>query len=203
MSHAGPLPPRRPVAAPVDHLRRRRRLAAAALAGALLSCGGVLAQGYPKKPVTLVLPYAPGGTIDIQGRLLASGLTQKLGQPFIARNMPGATGAIATDFVAHAQPDGYTLLFGSSAQTTSVPMTEKVNYRLEDLAPVSASGRGSMVLAISLNTVATHVRNILNKTQCANRTEAATYAIRHGLQGAQSVTAALSPQGDDHGTIHD
>lgn len=111
-----------------------------------------IAQGaaaYPVKPVTLILPYAPGGTIDIQGRLLASGLSARLGQSFIARNMPGATGAIATEYVARSAPDGYTLLFGSSAQTTSVPMTDKVNYRLEDLVPVSASGRGAMVLAIS------------------------------------------------------
>ena len=107
------------------------------------------AQTFPSKPVTIVLPYAPGGTIDIQGRLLGNGLTQKLGQPVIVRNMPGATGAIATEFVARAPADGYTLLFASSAQTTSVPMTEKVNYKLEDLAPVSASGRGTMVLAIN------------------------------------------------------
>jgi len=104
---------------------------------------------YPNRPVTLVLPYATGGTVDIQARLLASGLTQKLAQPVIVRNMPGATGAIATDFVVHAIPDGYTLLFASSAQTTSVPLTEKVNYKLEDLAPVSASGRGTMILAIN------------------------------------------------------
>ncbi len=107
------------------------------------------AQTFPSKPITIVLPYAPGGTIDIQGRLLGNGLTQKLGQPVIVRNMPGATGAIATEFVARAAADGYTLLFASSAQTTSVPMTEKVNYKLEDLAPVSASGRGTMVLAIN------------------------------------------------------
>jgi tripartite-type tricarboxylate transporter receptor subunit TctC len=104
---------------------------------------------YPNRPVTLVLPYATGGTVDIQARLLASGLTQKLAQPVIVRNMPGATGAIATDFVVHSIPDGYTLLFASSAQTTSVPLTEKVNYKLEDLAPVSASGRGTMILAIN------------------------------------------------------
>lgn len=120
------------------------------LAAALLATAGTtLAQAYPAKPVTLILPYAPGGTIDIQGRLLASGLSARFGQSFVPRNMPGATGAIATEYVARATPDGYTLLFGSSAQTTSVPMTDKVNYKLEDLAPVSASGRGAMVLAIS------------------------------------------------------
>jgi len=106
---------------------------------------------YPNKPITIVLPYAPGGTIDMQARLLAYGLTTKLGQPIIVRNMPGATGAIATEFVSRSQPDGYTLLFASSAQTTSVPLTDKVNYKLEDLATVSASGRGTMILAINSN----------------------------------------------------
>jgi tripartite-type tricarboxylate transporter receptor subunit TctC len=121
-------------------------LAAAVLAA---TAHAQTAPAYPVKPVQMVLPYAPGGTIDIQGRLLASGLTTKLGQQFLVRNMPGATGAIATEYVARATPDGYTLLFASSAQTTSVPMTEKVNYRLEDLAPVSASGRGAMILAVN------------------------------------------------------
>lgn len=129
-------------------------LAACFATGAALAVttGGAFAQpgaGFPVKPITLILPYPPGGTIDIQGRLLASGLSARLGQSFVPRNMPGATGAIATEYVARSAPDGYTLLFGSSAQTTSVPMTDKVNYRLEDLAPVSASGRGAMVLAIS------------------------------------------------------
>jgi tripartite-type tricarboxylate transporter receptor subunit TctC len=121
------------------------------LFGAFCFYGALHAQiaPYPNRPLTMVLPYATGGTVDIQARLLASGLTQKLGQPVIVRNMPGATGAIATDFVVHAVPDGYTLLFASSAQTTSVPLTEKVNYKLEDLAPVSASGRGTMILAIN------------------------------------------------------
>ena len=74
------------------------------------------AQTFPSKPVTIVLPYAPGGTIDIQGRLLGNGLTQKLGQPVIVRNMPGATGAIATEFVARSAPDGYTVLFGAASE---------------------------------------------------------------------------------------
>jgi tripartite-type tricarboxylate transporter receptor subunit TctC len=136
---------------------------------------------YPNHPVTLVLPYATGGTVDIQARLLASGLTQKLGQPFIVRNMPGATGAIATDFVVHAVPDGYTLLFASSAQTTSVPLTEKVNYKLEDLAPVSASGRGTMILAINAQVPAK------NLTEFIAYGKANQGKISYGSSGTGSV----------------
>jgi tripartite-type tricarboxylate transporter receptor subunit TctC len=90
-----------------------------------------------------------GGTIDTQARIMGERLPAKLGKPVIVQNKPGASGTVATEFVALAQPDGYTLLSASSAQTTSVPMTEKVNYKLEGLILVSASGRGSMVLAIS------------------------------------------------------
>jgi len=82
---------------------------------------------------------------------MAERLAAKLGQPFVVQNKPGATGAIATEFVTRASPDGYTLLFASSAQITSVPMTGKVNYRLDDLVPISASGNGPMILAINGN----------------------------------------------------
>src|ERR1700704_2398875 len=109
---------------------------------ALEALGAAAAQAWPDRPVMLILPYPPGGTIDTQARIMAERLAARLGQPFIIQNKPGATGAIATEFVARAQPDGYTLLFASSAQLTSVPMTEKVNYRTEDLVPISASGSG-------------------------------------------------------------
>jgi len=147
-------------------LRRRLRLAVAAalLSGPLLS--GVLhaqpAPAWPAKPVTVIIPYAPGGTTDIQARVVAAGLSSRLGQSFLPRNMPGATGAIATEYVTRASADGYTLLFASSAQTTSVPLTEKVGYRVEDLAPVSVFGRGAMVLAIHAQVPARNLREFID-----------------------------------------
>jgi tripartite-type tricarboxylate transporter receptor subunit TctC len=121
-------------------------LAVAALGS---TAGPALAQAWPQRPVTMILPYPPGGTIDTQARIMSERLAAKLGQPFIVQNKPGATGAIATEFVIRSEADGYTLLFASSAQTTSVPMTEKVSYKVEDLVPISASGRGPMVLAVN------------------------------------------------------
>jgi len=105
------------------------------------------ADNWPQRPILVVLPYAPGGTIDYQARIMSAGISQKLGQPVIVESKPGAAGIIATDYVIRSKPDGYTLLFGSSAQTTSVPMTKKVNYKLSDLIPISASGNGPMILA--------------------------------------------------------
>jgi tripartite-type tricarboxylate transporter receptor subunit TctC len=131
-------------------LARRRFLQLAAGAVAAPASSPVArAQAYPARPVTLILPYPPGGTVDTQARIMGERLSARLGQPVIIQNKPGATGAIATEFVARSQPDGYTLLFGSSAQITSVPMTEKVNYRADDLVPISASGSGPMILAIN------------------------------------------------------
>ncbi len=120
------------------------------------------AQGWPQRPVMLVLPYPPGGTVDTQARVMGERLAAKLGQPVIIQNKPGATGAIATDFVARAEPDGYTLLFASSAQITSVPMTEKVNYKVEDLVPISASGNGPMILAINAKVPARTLKELID-----------------------------------------
>ena len=158
-----PLRPLRPL---------RRGLLHASAAGLVATATGALllsadpahaqpAQAWPVKPVTVIIPFAPGGTTDIQARIVSEGLSRRLGQSFLPRNMPGATGAIATEYVARAAPDGYTLLFASSAQTTSVPMTEKVNYKLEDLAPVSVFGRGALVLAIHAGVPAKTLREFI------------------------------------------
>src|SRR3974390_1516345 len=89
-------------------------------------------QSWPQRPITLILPYPPGGTVDTQARIMGERLAAKLGQLVIAQNKPGASGAVATEFVARVQPDGYTLLFASSAQTTSDCDLKRfsINFRL-------------------------------------------------------------------------
>jgi tripartite-type tricarboxylate transporter receptor subunit TctC len=108
-----------------------------------------VAQAWPQRPIMLIVPYPPGGTTDFQARIMGERLASRLGQPVVVQNKPGAAGIMATEFVVHARPDGYTLLFASSAQTTSVPMTEEVHYKLDDLIPISASGNGPMILAVN------------------------------------------------------
>jgi tripartite-type tricarboxylate transporter receptor subunit TctC len=149
---------------PKDQPDRRR---ASLLLGSLVLAAAVLpatagAQTWPDRTVNIILPYPPGGTVDTQARIVADRLQARLGKPFVVQSKAGAAGALATEFVARAEPDGYTVLFGSSAQTTSVPMTEKVNYRLEDLVPVSPSGRGPMVLAISSQLPAKTLREFID-----------------------------------------
>lgn len=104
-------------------------------AGALLCClvmlpaGESRAQGYPSKPIKLVVPNPPGGSSDIVARQLATGLSSELGQPVVIENRAGASGMVAAQFVAAAPADGYTLLFASTSVMAMNPVTfAKVPY---------------------------------------------------------------------------
>src|SRR5512138_4026182 len=86
------------------------------LIGILAACSswlapwhGAAAQGYPAKPVTLIIPFPPGGSTDIVGRIAADGMARELGQPIVVDNRGGAGGAIGARAIADAAPDGYTL----------------------------------------------------------------------------------------------
>ena len=109
-----------------------------ALAG-IGSASPALAQSYPSKPLHLIVPFAAGGTGDVLGRLLASKMSEGLGQPVVVEFKPGAGTTLGTDFVAKAAPDGYIILFSAST-TMSINATlySKLPYdTLKDLAPVS------------------------------------------------------------------
>jgi tripartite-type tricarboxylate transporter receptor subunit TctC len=144
----------------------RRDLARLALSGAtattaLLSGRRARAQAWPTRPVMLLIPYPPGGVADPEARIVADRLSVELGQPFVVQNRGGAAGAIATEFVAHAQPDGYTFLFATSAQTTILPLTQHLNYTMKDLMPVSAIAEGPMVLAINSSLPARNLKEFI------------------------------------------
>ena len=88
---------------------------------AALTSGGVSAQTWPTRPVTLVVPYAAGGPVDTVGRIMAQGLSEALGQQVIVENVTGGGGMTGANRVAKASPDGYTFLLGGSATMTIVP----------------------------------------------------------------------------------
>ena len=83
---------------------------------ALFACSFVGAQDYPHKPIRMVIPYTPGGSIDTVGRMVADQLQRQLGQPIIIENTPGASGLLGAMNVKKAKADGYTLLFNASSQ---------------------------------------------------------------------------------------
>ena len=116
-----------------------RTVAATMVTVALFSAASIaLAQGYPTRAVRLVVPFAPGGNVDINARALSPGLGQALGQSVVVENRPGAGGTIATDAVAKSPPDGYTLLVASSSIMTNGPAVyPKLPYDIvRDFAPV-------------------------------------------------------------------
>jgi tripartite-type tricarboxylate transporter receptor subunit TctC len=114
-------------------LRRVRRAALAALLASLALAGPASAQGFPAKTVTIVVPFPPAGGADTLARTLAPRLSAIWGQTVIVENRPGASGHIGTEQVAHAAPDGYTLVMASTAA-----ITEKNLPRLAPVALVSA-----------------------------------------------------------------
>jgi len=116
------------------------RASAAAIAAAVLifSVTPAAAQTYPSRPIRMIVPFAPGGNVDINARAVAPGLGQLLGQQVIVDNRAGAGGTIGTDTVAKSAPDGYTLLMASSSIMTNGPAVyPKLPYDIvRDFAPV-------------------------------------------------------------------
>jgi len=109
-----------------------------------------LAQSYPNKPIRIVLPFGPGGVADITTRTIAPKLTEALGQQIVVDNMPGAGGIRASETVAHAAPDGYTLLLLTNGNAVSQALFKSLPYDPQnDFAMISTVGYFSMVLVTS------------------------------------------------------
>src|SRR6185436_9640361 len=116
---------------------------------ALLACATASAQPYPGKPVRMVVPFAPGGGLDVTARILAQKLTERMGQSFIVENRTGASGIIGTEFVARAAPDGYTLLVGSQTTQAVVPAMYKVSYdTARDFVGVTEVARSPLLIVV-------------------------------------------------------
>ena len=111
---------------------------------AALLCGNTVAQPYPSKPIRMIVPFAPGGNVDITARIVAPGLSQLLGHQVVVENRAGAGGVIGTDAVVKSAPDGYTLLMASSSVMTNGPaLYPKLPYDI--LRDVAAVGRVAVV----------------------------------------------------------
>jgi tripartite-type tricarboxylate transporter receptor subunit TctC len=116
-----------------------------------VAAASVLAQGYPDKPLKLVVPFPPGGPTDIVGRLVAQKLAEGIGQPVVVENRPGAGGTVGSTAVARAPADGYTLLYGSSSTLAIAPsLYRDLAYDPRTaFAPISLVSRGPIIAAVN------------------------------------------------------
>ena len=131
-------------------LPRRRFLHLATVAAALpFALQIARAQAYPTRPVRLIVPLAAGGATDIVARLIGQWLSERLGQPFVIDNRPGAGGNLATETVVKARPDGSTILMASTTNAINATLYDKLSFNfIRDIAPVATISRNSLVMVV-------------------------------------------------------
>jgi len=127
--------------------RRTGLVLATALASVVYATAG--AQPYPSRPIRVVVPFAPGGAVDLVARTLAPRLNEALGQPVVVDNRGGAGGTVGTDIVAKARPDGHTLLVASMGVAVNAVLYPKLPYdTLKDIAPVTTLGEQPNIVVV-------------------------------------------------------
>ncbi len=140
----------------------RKTLVLSGLCITTLFSGSAFAQAYPTKTVTIVVPTAPGGANDAMARIVAQGLSQKLGQPVIVDNKPGANGAIATEFVARAVPDGHTILWGYIATHGINPALQRLKYDpVADFEPIGMVANSPTLLVTTNSLPVTNTKELV------------------------------------------
>lgn len=137
------------------------------LISAFVACAGLSvvdasAQGYPSRPIRMVVGYVPGGAVDVTARLMGQKLSEYLGQPVVVENRPGASGSIADERVAKSSPDGYTVLMIPASATVQPALRSNLPYDLErDLAPVSLVVIGPYALVVHVLVPARNVKELI------------------------------------------
>jgi tripartite-type tricarboxylate transporter receptor subunit TctC len=127
-----------------------------------LSSAMAAAQAYPQRPVRMLVPFGPGGVGDITARVVAQKMTTALGQQVVIDNRPGAGGIVATEIVAKAAPDGYTLLLLNNAHAVSMSLFKSLPYdTLRDFAPVSSISTFSIVLLVNPDSPIKSVKELI------------------------------------------
>jgi tripartite-type tricarboxylate transporter receptor subunit TctC len=144
-------------------LGRRQFLQLAAGAGTLPAMWRVaLGETYPARPVHLIVPVSPGGALDILARLIGQWLTDHMGQTFVIENRPGAGTNIGVDVVAHAAPDGYTLLLIPQSVTTNATLYKDLNFNfVRDIVPIAMISKLPLVMEITPSIPAKTVREFI------------------------------------------
>ncbi|HEX2543545.1 MAG TPA: tripartite tricarboxylate transporter substrate binding protein [Ramlibacter sp.] len=140
----------------------RRLLCAAALASLALGSLPAFAQAWPARPITMVVPFPPGGPTDLVARVLAQKLSEQLGQNVVVDNKGGANGNIGAQFAARAPADGYTILYNTSSITLSPALYKNLSYDVEkDFAPVALTAVVPLALVVHPSIPANNVREFV------------------------------------------
>lgn len=167
---------------------RRLSIGGAGCAIAMI-CGLAVAQGYPLKPIRVVVPYAPGGATDLTGRTVGAKMSETFKQTVIVDNRAGAGGVIGADIVAKAPPDGYTVLLSSPAEIAILPHLQRMPYNpLKDFAPVSLATMTPLILVVHPSLPVKTVKELIAFIKA--RPGQLTYASA-GTGGVQHLAAEL------------
>ena len=132
----------------------RRYAWVAAMALVLPFAGGANAQSdFPNRPLRLIVPFPPGGSVDVSGRMVAKELGERLGQPVVVENRAGAAGSVGSDVVARSAPDGYTLVWGTvSSHAINMAMYSNIQYdNLRDFAPITQLMEQPLLVVVPSN----------------------------------------------------
>jgi len=173
--------------------RKSLTLAAAALsvtAIGLMSSGAAIAESWPAKPVSLVVPFSAGGTTDVLARALGDELSKSLGQPVIVENKPGAGATLGADIVARAKPDGYTLLMGAVHHTIATNVYKNLSYDFKkSFEPVT-------IVALVPNVLVVNAANTKAKTagELVALAKASTTDLAYGSNGYGTLQHLIGQQ---------
>jgi tripartite-type tricarboxylate transporter receptor subunit TctC len=169
---------------------RRRSLVKAGLLALGLSSTLALAQAWPTRSISLIVPFPAGGTTDVLARALADKLSQSLGQPVVVESRPGAGATLGADYVAKAKPDGYTLLMGAVHHTIATSVYKKLPYDFQkDLTPVSTVAMVPNVLVV--NAALTPARNV---TELVAFAKSAPTKLAYGSNGNGTAQHLIGTQ---------
>ena len=173
---------------PIARARRRRLIGAAALLSLIAGCLPASAQTWPAKPIKWVVPFPPGGLVDNVSRAVALRLADRLGQPVVIENRPGANGGIGSAYVAKSAPDGYTLLSGSTGTHAINPhLYSNLPYdALKDFVPISGLADYDLALVVNAQS------RIMSLADLLAASKAKTGGLSYGSSGPGSSNHMVS-----------